>query len=134
MVAGWRMPKAYSEDLRERVWAAWQKGDESQQAVAVRFGVSASFVRDLSRRFRTTGALAPKVHGGGRRLAADAKTVARLEKLVARHNDLTNDEYHRRLAAKGATLSRATVGRMLVRLDLTRKKRRSKTTKPAASV
>ena len=127
------MPRAYSADLCERVWSAWQKGGESQQAVAARFGVSASFVRDLSRRFRATGSLAPKAHGGGRHPAADKKTVAKLERLVARHNDLTNDEYHQRLAAKGATLSRATVGRMLLRLELTRKKRRSRTTKLAAS-
>ncbi len=127
------MPKAYSEDLRKRVWAAWQQGGQSQQEVAARFGVSESFVRDLSRRFRTTGSVAAKPHGGGRRLAADPKTLARLEALVARHNDLTNDEYHRRLITKGSPLSRATVGRLLLRLDLTRKKRRSKTTSAKAS-
>jgi transposase len=127
------MPKAYSEDLRERVWAAWQQGEQSQQKVAARFGVSESFVRDLSRRFRTAGSVAAKPHGGGRRLAADAKTLARLEALVAKHNDLTNEEYHRRLRAKGARLSRATVGRLLLRLGLTRKKRRSRTTSGKAS-
>jgi transposase len=127
------MPKAYSEDLRERVWAAWQNGNESQPAVAARFGVSESFVRDLSRRFRATGSVAAKPHGGGRRLVADAKTLARLGGLVAKHNDLTNDEYHRQLCAKGAALSRATVGRLLLRLDLTRKKRRSRTTSEPAS-
>ena len=95
------MPKAYSADLCERVWAAWQKGNESQQAVAARFGVSASFLRDLSRRFRTSGTLVPKAHGGGRRPAADKKAVAKLEALAARHNDLTNDEYHRQLRARG---------------------------------
>ena len=41
------MAKAYSFDLRRKVFAAWQKGDSSQAEVAVRFGVSASFVRDL---------------------------------------------------------------------------------------
>ena len=127
------MPKAYSEDLRKRVWAAWQQGEWSQQEVAVRFGVSESFVRDLSRRFRTTGNVAAKVHGGGRRPVADQKTLARLEALVTKRDDLTNDEYHRQLVAKGATLSRATVGRLLLRLELTRKKRRSRTTKPKAS-
>ena len=127
------MPKAYSEDLRERVWAAWQAGEQSQREVAARFGVSESFVRDLSRRFRTTGSVTAKAHGGGRHLAADARTIARLEALVARHNDLTNDEYHRRLCAKGAVLSRSAVGRLLLRLDLTRKKRRSKMTSEKAS-
>ena len=128
------MPKAYSDDLRVRVWAAWQKGDESQREVGARFGVSESFVRDLSRRFRATGGVAAKAHGGGRHLAADAKTIARLEALAARHNDLTNDEYHRRLCAKGAVrLSRSAVGRLLLRLGLTRKKRRSKTMSERAS-
>ena len=116
------MPKTYSENWRARVWAVGREGDESQQAVAARFGRSESFVRDLSRRFRPTGSVAAKAHGGGRRLAADAKTLARLAALVARHNDLTDDEYHRRLCAKGTTLSRTTVGRLLLRLRLTRKK------------
>ena len=117
-----------------RVWTAWQSGTESQREVAARFGVSESFVRDLSRRFRATGSVATKAHGGGRRLAANAKTIARLEALVAKHNDLTNDEYHRRLCARGAaSMSRSAVGRLLVRLDLTRKKRRSRTTSAKAN-
>ena len=127
------MAKGYSLDLRQRVWAAWQQGEGSQRELARRFAVSLSFVRDLSRRFRATGSVAAKPHGGGQKLKADAKTIRRLEALVTRHNDLTYDEYHRRLCAKGVTLSRATVGRLLIRLDLTRKKRRSKTMKPAAN-
>ena len=63
------MPKAYSEDLRKRVWAVWQEGKQSQREVAARIGVSESFVRDLSRHFRATGSVAAKPHGGGRRLA-----------------------------------------------------------------
>ena len=66
-------------------------------------------------------------------MAADQKTHTRLEALVAKRNDLTNDEYHRQLCAKGMTLSRATVGRLLLRLSLTRKKRRSKTTSAPAN-
>ena len=115
------------------MWAAWQAGKGSQRVLAQRFAVSLSFVRDLSRRFRATGSVVAKPHGGGQPLKADVKTIRRLEALVAKHNDLTYDEYHRRLCARGSTLSRASVGRLLVRLDLTRKKRRSKTTKPAAS-
>ncbi len=95
------MAKAYSDDLRVRVWAAWQNGKESQREVAARFGVSESFVRDLSRRFRTTGSVAAKPHGVGRPWIADQKTVARLEVLVAKRSDLTNDEYHRQLRARG---------------------------------
>ena len=60
------MSKAYSLDLRERVWGAWQRGGGSQPQIAARFGVSVSFVRDLSRRWRESGAVAAKAHGGGR--------------------------------------------------------------------
>jgi putative transposase len=72
--AGWRMAKAYSADLRERVQATGQNAASSQAEVATRFGVSESFGRDLSRRLRATGSAAAKPHGDGRRLAADPKT------------------------------------------------------------
>ena len=129
------MAKPYSLDLRERVWAAWQEGQESQGEIARRFAVSGSFVRDLSRRFRVDGTVAPRAHGGGRSKAADAKTLARLQALVVQRNDATNDEYHRALCAtKGVVnVSRATVGRLLLALGLTRKKRRSRTTNARAS-
>ena len=77
--------------------------------------------------------MAAKPHGGGQPLKADARTIVRLEKLVSRRNDLTYDEYHQHLGKAGATLSRASVGRLLRRLDLTRKKRRASTLTPAAS-
>ena len=54
------MPNAFSADLRERVWRAYAEGDKSQEKVAKAFSVSASFVRDLVRRMRETGSLAPK--------------------------------------------------------------------------
>ena len=127
------MAKGYSLDLRQRVWSAWQHGEGSQRELARRFAVSLSFVRDLSRRFRQSGSVAAKPYGGGQPLKADARTIKRLETLVAKHNDLTYDEYHRRLSTAGSPLSRSSVGRLLRRLGLTRKKRRSKTTKPAVS-
>ena len=61
------MASSYSLDLRERVFGAWQRGEGSRPQIAARFGVSVSFVRDLSRRWRESGGVAPKVHGGGRR-------------------------------------------------------------------
>lgn len=134
-LASWQVAKPYSLDLRERVWAAWQNGEGSQRELAERFAVSASFVRDLSRRFRASGQVAARAHGGGRQLKADAKTIQRLAALVLKYNDLTYDEYHQRLRGAGGarSLSRAAVGRLLRRLDLTRKKRRSRTMKPTAS-
>ena len=126
------MAKAYSLDLRERVWQAWQAGEGSQRELARRFHVSASFVRDLSRRFRTSGGVAPKTHGGGRQSLADAALLAQVQAQVAAQNDATNAEHHQRLLAAGYVLSRATTGRLLLGLRLTRKKRRPATTSASA--
>ena len=127
------MAKSYSLDLRRKVFAAWQKGDSSQAEVAVRFGVSASFVRDLSALHRQTGDVAPRPRGGGQRSLATPAALEHLTGLAAVHNDHTIAEHHQGMVAAGYALSAATVGRMLLRLRLTRKKRRSKTTRPAAN-
>jgi transposase len=58
------MPKVYSLDLRKKVFSAWQAGEGSQRELAKRFNVSLSFIRDLSRRYRETGTIAPKPQGG----------------------------------------------------------------------
>ena len=57
--------RPFSDDLRLRIHEARQAG-ESTAEVAERFGVSTAFVRRLEQRFRLTGCLAPRPHGGGR--------------------------------------------------------------------
>ena len=127
------MARAYSLDLRERVFGAWQRGEGSQREVAARFGVSERFVRGVVRRQRESGGVAAKAHGGGRVALATSESLAALEAQVTRQNDLTVAEHHAGLVTAGFVQSRATVGRWLLRLRLTRKKRRSKTTRPTAS-
>ena len=127
------MAKAYSLDLRGKVFAAWQAGGSSQREVAARFGVSASFVRDLSARHRQSGALAARPRGGGRRAPASPATLEHLRARVAAQPDATIAAHHQGMAAAGFALSAATVGRLLLRLGLTRKKRRSATTRRAAN-
>jgi transposase len=127
------MARAYSLDLRKRVFAAWQKGEDSQQAVAKRFGVSESFVRDLSALHRQTGEVVARARGGGRQRLASAATLECLHNQVAAHNDHTIAEHQQTLAAAGHPMSKATTGRLLLGLRLTRKKRRSETTRPKAN-
>ena len=127
------MAKAYSLDLRRKVFAAWQNGEGSQAPVGARFGVSESFVGDLAALHRQTGEVAPRPRGGGRRSLATPAALEHLRGLVTLHNDHTIAEHHAGMAAAGFALSAATVGRMLLRLRQTRKKRRSRTTRPAAS-
>ena len=127
------MARAYSLDLRVRVFGVWQRGESSQREVAVRFGVSERFVRDVVRRQRESGGVAAKAHGGGRVALATAQSLATLEAQVVAHNDHTVAEHHTALVKAGFVQSRATVGRWLLALRLTRKKRRCATTRPAAS-
>lgn len=80
--------KPYSEDLRERIIKAVEKGELSQAKIAVRFGVSKSFVEKLLARWRSSGSLSAKPHGGGRqRKLAGYEVVIRAE--VAHQPDLT---------------------------------------------
>jgi transposase len=126
------MAKAYSLDLRRKAFAAWQEGESSQAEVADRFGVSESFVRDLSALHRQTGSVAARPRGGGRQSLASPAALTHLTGMVAAHNDRTIAEHHQGMLAAGFVMSAATVGRLLLRLQLTRKKRRSKTMRLAA--
>ena len=59
------MPKPYSIDLREKIVTAYENQEGSMQKLAKRFKVSKNFVADLLKRFKETGQIAPKPHGGG---------------------------------------------------------------------
>ena len=127
------MPRAYSLDLRERVFGACQRGDGSQREVAARFGVSERFVRGVVHRQRESGSVAAKAHGGGRVALATPASLAALRAQVAARHDDTIAEHHQSMLAAGFALSAATIGRMLLALRQTRKKRRCATTRHKAS-
>ncbi len=127
------MARAYSLDLRRKVFAAWQHGERSQAEVAARFGVSESFVGDLAALHRQTGGVAARPARWRATSLATPAALAHLSGLVAANNDHTIAEHHAGMLAAGFALSAATVGRMLLRLRQTRKKRRSRTTRPAAN-
>ena len=58
------MPRAYSNDLRERVMAACDQGEPAAR-VAKRYAVSESFIETLKRSRRERGSVAAKPHAGG---------------------------------------------------------------------
>ena len=127
------MAKAYSLDLRRRAFEAWQRGEGTQAQVAARFAISASCVRDWSRRFRTSGDVAAKPRAGGRRALLPAAGQACLAGLVVARPDDTIAEHRQGLLAAGFALGHTTVHRALLALELTRKKRPSTTTRPRPS-
>ncbi len=110
--------RPFSDDLRLRIHEARQAG-ESTAEVAERFGVSTAFVRRLQQRFRLTGCLAPRPHGGG--LAPKlARREGELRRAAAERPDATPEEHRERLRLPA---SRVTVWRAMRRLGLTRKKK-----------
>jgi transposase len=111
--------KAYSNDLRQRVVAAYDAREGTQEQVAARFAVSTSWVRKLLRRRRSTGSIDPKPHGGGHAPAFDPAAEAKLRQAVRDDSDATLEELGR---LAGAVCSPSAVYRALGRLGITRKK------------
>src|SRR3954469_18055440 len=114
--------KPYSMDLRERVVAARDARDGTREQIAARFSVSVSWVRDLLKRRRDTGSIAPKPHGGGRPPAFAGEAAQRLRAAVDEDDDATPGEL---AEAAGVACVPSAVHGALKRLSITRKKARA---------
>src|SRR4051812_34782452 len=109
--------RAYSMDLRERVFADCQ-GGLTTAAVAAKYTVSASWVRRLVQRHTATGSLAPRRHSPGRPVTL-APHDARLRALVRDDPDATLAELRQRL---GVAVSISALAVYLRRVRLSFKK------------
>ena len=118
---GW----AYSIDLRERVVAAFDARDVTDEQVAKLFNVGEATVHRWKRLKRETGALDHKPFGGGMPSRVTPDQLAVVRKIVEEQPDQTVQEvaweFHRRT---GRSVSRSAMGRTLLKLGFTRKKRR----------
>ena len=118
------MGKALPMALRERVAAFVDDGNSNREA-ARHFRVSPRFVNNLMKLRGETGSLEPRRQGhgsGGGKLADHAGFVReRLEE----NGELTLDELCVELEGRGVTVHRSNVARLLHRLGLSHKKRRS---------
>ena len=111
------MGAAYSQDLRDRVIAARDRGMPTRR-VAELFEVSPSWVRRVMQRRREHGETTPRPCGGVTVVKID---MQRLRELVAEQPDATARELHERL---GIDCSVSAVDVALRRLRLSYKKRR----------
>ena len=119
--------KAYSQDLREKIIASVEAGEDSQPETADNFGVSLSFVEKLWRRWRQTGRGAALPHAGGRPRALKGD-AARIRAAIVEQPDATLEELGERVTqAGGAMASASMMCRELKQLNLPRKKSRSTT-------
>jgi transposase len=115
---------AYSDDLRQRVAAAYASGQFTIEEVASRFTVSVSFVNKLLQRQRTTGSVAALPHRGGPAPRLQPTDHQRLAACVAAQPDATLAELGQQLVAAGSpAVSPTVLCQTLQALDLRRKKR-----------
>jgi transposase len=114
--------KTYSQDLRERVVRACDEHAGSRTHLAALFGVSTAWIRRLLQRRRETGSFAARPRGGARRVKLDQPHCQRLVVLVREQPDASLAELRDRL---DAAVHPSTIGRALVRLGLTVKKKSS---------
>lgn len=116
------MPAAYSQDLRDRVLAACDRGMPTKQIATV-FAVSPAWVRRLKQRRRETGEVAPRKSGSPGVPRFDRAVLAQL---AAEQPDATGPELRDRLAARtGVTVTDSAIYAALGKLGFSYKKRRS---------
>ena len=114
--------KAYSVDLGQKIIDAHNQQEGSQRQLAKRFRVSLTFIENLLKRYRTDGTLEPRAHGGGRLAKLSPEQEAVLATLVEEDNDAILVELCDRLEQRvSVRISRATMGRIVQKLKLTRK-------------
>lgn len=114
------MPRAHSNDLRERVVRAHLAG-EPIRSVAARYGVSVSSVPKWVSRWRSSGSVAPDRMGGRRRRVLEPHRD-RVLALIGETPHLTIDRLRDLLAADGIAVCRDTIWRFLRREGLRFKK------------
>ena len=112
---------AYSIDLRQRVLAAVDAGEETQQQIARRFTVSTRWIRKLVAQRARTGEIGPKSNPGGRKPLIEGQTAQALRDAIAKDPDATLEELREAIGFEGCTV---TVWRAIERLKITRKKSR----------
>ena len=115
--------KAYSVDLRQKIIDAHNQQEGSQRQLAKRFRVSLSFIENLLKRYRRDGTVEARAHGGGRTAKLSIEQERVLVTLVEEDNDAILIELCERLEQRvGVRVSRATMGRIVQKLQSTRKK------------
>jgi transposase len=115
---------AYSLDLRQKILSAWQNKENTQRALAKRFKVSLSFVRDFLRRYRETNEIAAKPQGGDRRSKIKGKDEELVKTIVRTQSDIYLREIKETLQENNRIeVSISGLSRTLKRLELGRKKK-----------
>lgn len=117
--------RPYSLDLRQKIIEVYTKEKISGRQLSIRFKVALSFVQKLIKQYDNTGDIYPRPQGGGKKLKLTEEQLEVLGEIVSKNNDATLEELCKLLQERtGVKVSRATMGRMMQRLNFTFKKKR----------
>jgi len=114
--------KAYSNDLRERVIRANERG-EAPSSIAKRLEVGFGWVYSILRRYRTTGSYEALPLNAGMKPKLSESDLEHLRQTVKEHPDATLEELK---DLTGFSVSIATIWRALKKLNLSFKKNASR--------
>ena len=89
-----------SQDLRDRIVAAYEGGEGSYEVIAARFKVGPTVVGKLVRQKRDLGTLQPQVHRRGRKPAVSEEKKTALREHLEGHPDATVLERREALGLK----------------------------------
>lgn len=112
--------RAYSQDLRDRVLRALERGERPTE-IAKRFEVSRVWVHQVRKRWQTEGRRSSLRMGGYRRSRL-ANCEAQLRSWIAAEPDLTLAEICERLAQEGIAIKVPALWHQLDKWNLTLKK------------
>jgi len=111
-----------SNDLRERIVAAYDRGDGTRQTIADRYNVSLAMVKKLLVQRRRTGDIGARHRFSGRQPKIAPEHERELKRLVHDHPDMTLTELR---DALGVPCTPQAIHYALERMALPLKKRRS---------
>lgn len=114
--------KTLSLDLRERIVAAYDRGDRTRAQIAAHYDVSEGMVKKLLQQRRRTGDIAPRHRFSGAKPKITPQHQQRLRSLVRDNPDMTLEELR---DALGVACTVQAVHYVLERMGLPLKKRRS---------
>ena len=121
-----QMPEPYSNDLRQKFFQAYDRGDGSLKDLAKRFGVSEDWAKKLSARRGKTGQIEIGAWRHGPQSRVTAAIREWMERQMRRQPDLTLRELQQRLEGEHRLqLSVGWIWNLLRRWGLRHKKNRS---------
>ena len=106
-----------SNDLRERIVQARENKEGTYKELAERFNVGSATIFRICKRFRQTGSVEPRPHGGGRQHLINEDGLHTLLELKEKYPNSTTTELSEKYVSMTNTkVSRSTVARALKRL------------------